>query len=107
MRFDASFEHSVIIRRVAMAKTSKKKATRTKTGPDKSPQSSEQSVRTRDTGTSRSGSGLAQLRDIERLFDDFLERHWGRPMRWEWPTLRGIPSLLEQRVPSVDIVDRE
>jgi HSP20 family protein len=91
-----------------MAKTAKKSTTKKKAASAKASKATDVPVQAAETGGSRVTGALAPLADIERLFDDFLERQWGRrPFQWTWPTLRGMPSLFEQRVPSVDIVDRE
>ena len=65
-------------------------------------------------GAARSEApGLVPWPDVERLFEDFMQRRWLNPRRWEWPRLEGVPglpnlpSLLEQRAPSVDVVDRD
>lgn len=53
----------------------------------------------------KSGRGLAPWEDLDRLFDDFLQRRWPHPFRdIRWPEL---PSLREWKVPSVDVVDRD
>jgi HSP20 family protein len=101
-----------------MAKTAKKSATKKKAASKKAASKNAASkkagkgaeipVETPEAEGSRATGALAPLADIEKLFDDFLERQWGRrPFQWTWPSLRGMPSLFEQRVPSVDIVERE
>ena len=47
---------------------------------------------------------LAPLADVEKMFDDFLQRHWLRP--FSWPRSGELSGLLEQGAPSVDVVDR-
>jgi len=49
---------------------------------------------------------FATLRDVERLFEDFLERGWRNPFRAEWPQWPDVSKLLPQ-TPAVDVVDRE
>jgi HSP20 family protein len=55
---------------------------------------------------SASSSPVATLRDVERLFEDFLERRWRNPFGGEWPKWAEAARLLPQ-TPAVDIVDRE
>lgn len=49
---------------------------------------------------------FATLHDVERLFEDFLERSWRNPFRAEWPQWPDVSKLLPQ-TPAVDVVDRE
>ena len=49
---------------------------------------------------------FATLRDVERLFEDFLERGWRNPLRAEWPKWPDLSKLTAQS-PAVDVVDRE
>jgi HSP20 family protein len=53
------------------------------------------------------GTALAPFQDLERVFEDFLNRRWLRPIGWEWPRWGELSSLLERQVPSLDIVDGE
>ncbi len=41
---------------------------------------------------------------MERLFGALTPRGWLRPWRFEWPAW---PELVEQRLPRVDIIDRD
>lgn len=50
---------------------------------------------------------LSPFEEMERLFDDFLPRHWMR--RWGWPDM-GWPaweSRMGLRMPRVDVIDRD
>ena len=76
----------------------KKKAT--KGGGSKIP------VKTTTAESATTGKTLAPLEDLERVFDDFLQRRRLHPFRWDWPRWGDLSGLLEQRAPSVDIVDR-
>lgn len=49
---------------------------------------------------------FATLRDVQRLFENFLERGWRRPFGGEWPQWPDMSKLLPQ-TPAVDVVDRE
>jgi len=50
---------------------------------------------------------------MDRLFEDFLERrmpsafHFDLPRLGEWPRWDKISGLLTEKVPSIDIVDRD
>ena len=50
---------------------------------------------------------LARLDDLEKVFDDFFQRHWLRPMRWDMPRWPQMRNLLEERTPSLDVIDRD
>ena len=55
------------------------------------------------------GSGttpFATLRDVERLFDNFVERSWLKPFRAEWPQWPDTSKLVPH-TPPVDVVDHE
>lgn len=88
-----------------MARAKKKASASKKTASRKSASGTEVPVKTK-TAEPAASRMPAPWGDIERLFDDFLERRLGHPFRLEWPTLRGRLSAFEQRVPTVDIVDR-
>jgi HSP20 family protein len=51
--------------------------------------------------------GLTAFDDLDRLFEDFMRRRWPGPLHMQWPSLRGASELFEDRVPSVDIVDKD
>src|SRR5512143_4286963 len=65
-------------------------------------------VRTSDKSAAKSPATtpFATLRDVERLFEDFLERGWRHPFRMEWPQWPDVSKLLPQ-TPPVDVVDHE
>jgi HSP20 family protein len=44
--------------------------------------------------------------ELEPLFERFMGRSWLRPSALDWP-LSGMKGVMEARMPSVDIVDRE
>lgn len=52
------------------------------------------------------GASPVTFNDLEKFFEDFMERAWKHPLRFEWPRLPELPSLLPQ-TPAVDVVDRE
>jgi len=45
--------------------------------------------------------------ELERAFEDFLNRRWLRPFNLEWPRFGELSSLLDRQLPSLDIVDGE
>lgn len=49
---------------------------------------------------------LRPLEDVERMFDDFFDRDWSWPLRWERPRLPALRTI-EARIPKLDIVDRD
>jgi HSP20 family protein len=65
-------------------------------------------VRGNDNAVEKSAAKtpFATLRDVERLFEDFLERGWPKPFRAEWPQWPDASKLLPQ-TPAVDVIDRE
>jgi HSP20 family protein len=50
---------------------------------------------------------LAPFEEMERWAEDFFPRGWFRPHRRDWPIRAGFSSLLEERMPKVDIIDRD
>jgi HSP20 family protein len=49
----------------------------------------------------------APFQDLERVFEDFLNRRWLRQGGIEWPRWSELSSLLERQAPSVDIIDAD
>jgi HSP20 family protein len=45
--------------------------------------------------------------ELERAFEDFLNRRWPRLSAIEWPRLGELSGLLSAQAPSLDIVDGE
>jgi HSP20 family protein len=56
-------------------------------------------------GKSPAPATTTPFQDLERVFEEFLNRRWLRPSGWEWPRLGEISSRLDRQMPSVDIVD--
>jgi HSP20 family protein len=52
------------------------------------------------------GAAPVTLGDLERVFDNLLQRSWRNPLRFEWPRLTELQGLLPQ-APAVDVVDRD
>lgn len=59
------------------------------------------------TGRRMTTRRLEPLQDLERWLETIPTRGWLSPLRWEWPTLGGAAQALEQRVPHVDVIDRD
>jgi HSP20 family protein len=90
-----------------MAKTTKKTSTRKKKSAKTTEPGTEVPVTVKSTAEAAPDRLPASWADIDRFFEDFLERRLAHPFRWNWPSLQGWPSRMEDRTPSVDIVDRE
>ena len=45
--------------------------------------------------------------EMERWFDEFGRQGWLHPFRWQWPLRTENLTLLEGRMPKVDVIDRE
>jgi HSP20 family protein len=50
---------------------------------------------------------LTPFEEMERWADDFFPRNWLRQHRWDWPASSRLASMLEERTPKVDIIDRD
>jgi HSP20 family protein len=59
------------------------------------------------TDSSTQAAPVARLDDLEKMFDDFFQRAWLRPMRWDMPRWPHMRSLLDDRAPSLDVIDRD
>ncbi len=44
--------------------------------------------------------------DLEKFFDDFMQKARAHPLRFDWPRFPELPPLLAQ-TPAVDVVDRD
>ena len=45
--------------------------------------------------------------DMERLFENFSTRGWLRPFHWDMPVMDELISAAEQKMPCVDVIDRD
>jgi HSP20 family protein len=45
--------------------------------------------------------------DMEQFFDNLFARGWMRPLGWERPRWGELMGAFEERMPKVDIIDRE
>jgi HSP20 family protein len=52
------------------------------------------------------GTAPVTFGDLERMFDNLLQRNWRSPFRFDWPRLAELQGLLPQ-APAVDVVDRD
>jgi len=50
---------------------------------------------------------LAPFEEMEHWAEDIFPRNWLSPRRWEWPATTRLASMLEDRTPKVDIIDRD
>ena len=49
---------------------------------------------------------LSPFEEMDRLFDNFMQKGWMRPWRFEWPSFPEVMAL-ERKMPKVDIVERD
>ena len=49
---------------------------------------------------------LSPFEEMDRLFDNFINRRWMSPLRWEMPSM-GDFALAEMKAPRVDVIDRD
>jgi HSP20 family protein len=54
----------------------------------------------------RTARDLTPFEEMDRMFDHLFEGGFLRPFEWRWPDLAGFRHL-EERLPKIDIVDRE
>lgn len=76
-----------------MATTNKKKAAK-KTDIQKS-------------GADTSPLGLSSFTDIDRLFDEYFDRSWLRPLRSRSKRMDDLWGTYEMRSPSMDMIDKD
>ncbi|HYQ93081.1 MAG TPA: Hsp20/alpha crystallin family protein [Candidatus Competibacteraceae bacterium] len=50
---------------------------------------------------------LSPIEDIERMFDNFFRRGFLRPFHWDWPSWSELAAPLEEKLPRVDVIDRD
>ena len=50
---------------------------------------------------------LGPVEDLERRFDNFFRRSFMRPSQWDWPSWSELTAPLEEKLPRVDVIDRE
>jgi len=61
----------------------------------------------KEVAVSRRKGPLSPLWEDERWFENFFPRGWMRPFHLDWPTFRELSVNLEERMPKVDVVDRD
>ena len=49
---------------------------------------------------------LSPFEEMDRLFDNFLNRRWMTPLRWEMPSMPDF-DLPEMKAPKIDVIDRD
>ena len=55
----------------------------------------------------QSNPTLSPLEEMQHMFDGFLNRGWPRPFRWDWPSWNEMAAPFENKLPYVDVIDRE
>jgi HSP20 family protein len=58
-------------------------------------------------GITRRTGPLSPFRDEERWFESFFPRGWMRPFHMDWPSFHDFPVNFEERMPKVDVIDRD
>jgi HSP20 family protein len=87
-----------------MAKAAKKKSTSKKKASKAA--TTEVPVKTGGAESSALARTLTPFEDLEKLFDNFLQRTQLRPFGMDWPKWGEFAGLMEANKPSIDIVDR-
>jgi HSP20 family protein len=95
-------------RAATQKKTAKKAAAGRKRAASKAPakEAAAVPVKTEPPESAFESRLLAPLTEMERMLSDF-RRDWLRPSLWEWPHFPDMPSVLEGRFPSIDVVNRD
>jgi HSP20 family protein len=88
-----------------MAKAAKKATNKSAGGGGKAARSG--SDVTVKPGKAPAPTTATPFQDLERVFEEFLNRRWMRPSGWDWPRLSDISSRFDRQLPSVDVVDGE
>lgn len=94
-------------------KTPKKAPTRSKQPTASSAAPGAASIETASKERTPATEARTPWQEMDRLFEDFLERKWPSPFRldWprlgEWPRIEKISGFLTDKVPSIDIMDRD
>ncbi|MFW3615225.1 Hsp20/alpha crystallin family protein [Billgrantia antri] len=52
-----------------------------------------------------SSQDVSPFRELDRMFDRFLERGWGHPLRWDLPVFERLAA--GSRIPKVDVINRD
>jgi len=50
---------------------------------------------------------VSPFEEMERMFGGMLPRARIRPSQWEWPSWAEMSSLVEEKVPRLDIIERD
>jgi HSP20 family protein len=88
-----------------MAKAAKKTVKNTARGRQEATSARGGSDVTVKTSRAASAATPSPFQELERVFEDFLNRRWPRPSGWDWPRFGELSTLLDRQVPSLDIVD--
>ena len=61
----------------------------------------------KDIQKASSSQILNPFEEMEKMFEEFSTRGWLRPFHWESPIFREFSSSLEQKIPSVDVIEND
>ena len=50
---------------------------------------------------------LSPFEEMDRLFDSFFSAGGLRPLRWDWPGWPRVEAELNERMPKIDVLDRD
>lgn len=50
---------------------------------------------------------LSPFEDMEHAFEEFLNKRWLRPSRWEWPSIPERLRPFEGKTPRVNVIDQD
>lgn len=56
--------------------------------------------------TAQPARALSPFEEMDQLFNQFMNRGWMRPWRFDWP-LMSQSALPEMKLPKIDVIDRE
>jgi HSP20 family protein len=61
----------------------------------------------KDTRKTTPVRALSPFEEMERLFGSMFPRARMRPLEWEWPSWGEMTSLVEAKLPKLDIIERD
>jgi len=57
--------------------------------------------------TGPGGRSMSPFGEMDRMFESFFPRGLMAPSRWAWPSWSEAPMAFENRLPRVDVIDRD
>lgn len=57
--------------------------------------------------TTPAARSLSPFEEMDRMFESFFPRGMMNPSRWMWPSWAESPMAFENRLPRVDVIDRD